>query len=258
MEFKNLLLEIADGIALLTINRPEVRNALDLATVNEMHAALDRLREQSGVGVLIITGAGDKSFVSGADIRELRLRDKFDALRAINGRLFSAVEKFELPTIAAVNGYALGGGCELAIACDLRIASENARFGLPETGLGIIPGGGGTQRLPRLVGLGKAKELILTGEIITAAEAERIGLVNRVVPQEKLLEAVRETARKILSRGPLATRLAKLALNLSSEVGRDAGLLYETIAQAVLFESKDKYEAMTAFLEKRKPNWSGK
>ncbi|MGH9329649.1 MAG: enoyl-CoA hydratase-related protein, partial [Vicinamibacterales bacterium] len=164
-------MEIADSIAVLTIDRPEVRNALNLETVNECHAALRDLAEQRDLGVLILTGAGDAAFVSGADINEMRQRTRDDGLAAINSSLFAAVERFPRPTIAAVNGYALGGGCELALACDIRVASETAKFGQPELGLGIIPGAGATQRLPRIVGLGWAKHLVLTGEIIDARQA---------------------------------------------------------------------------------------
>jgi enoyl-CoA hydratase len=257
VSFDNIVLTVEEKMAIITINRPDVRNALDLKTVQELHAALDSLRANEQVAVVILTGAGDKAFVSGADIRDLKVRTKRDALGAINTGLFSAIENFDRPTIAAVNGFALGGGCELALCCDLRVASENARFGLPETGLGIIPGAGGTQRLPRLIGWGRAKELILTGDIIDAARAEQIGLVSKVVPRAALLDAAKEIARKIISRGPLAIRLAKLALNLSAQVNLNSGLVFEMLAQAITFESKDKLEGMTAFLEKRKPEFKG-
>lgn len=257
MTYDNILVTMADGIAVLTINRPEVRNALDKKTVDEFHAALDQLRRTAEAQALIITGAGDKVFVSGADVRALKGRNKFDALQGINSRLFTAVEEFEKPTIAAVNGYALGGGCELTLACDIRIAGENAFFGLPETSLGIIPGAGGTQRLPRLIGLSRAKELVLTGEIIDARRAEQYGLISRVVPLPQLMDSARETARKIISRSPLATRLAKVALNLSSDVGKSSGLSIEMILQAITFESKDKVEGMSAFIEKRKAKFTG-
>ncbi len=257
MPYENLLLSVEDGIGILQFNRPEVRNALDKATVDEVYLALDEFRANDAVGVVILTGAGDKAFVGGADIKDLLARGMKEGLQGINARLFTAIEQFEKPTIAAVNGFALGGGCEIAMACDLRVASDAAKFGLPETGLGIIPGAGGTQRLPRLVGLGKAKELVLTGDIIPAAEALRIGLVNQVVPPDQVLTAAREMARKILTRGPLAVRLAKQALNLSARAPLDVGLQFEVMAQSVLFESADKKEGMTAFLEKRKPQFKG-
>ncbi|OFV83631.1 MAG: hypothetical protein A3D93_06195 [Acidobacteria bacterium RIFCSPHIGHO2_12_FULL_67_30] len=256
-KYKTILLEVGEGIATLTINRPEVRNALGLETVEEMHAALKELAARDDLRVLILTGAGEKAFVSGADIRELRERGRREGLEGINQKLFTAIENFPWPVIAAVNGYALGGGCELALACDLRIAAEEAKFGFPETSLGIVPGAGATQRLPRLVGWGKAKELIFTGETFDAREALRLGLVTQVVPRSELMAAARALAEKILARGPLATRLAKLALNISARTGLDAGLEFERLAQTICFESKDKVEAMTAFLEKRKPKFTG-
>jgi enoyl-CoA hydratase len=256
-DYKTILLEVSGGVATLTINRPEVRNALGLETVNEMHAALKELAARDDVHALILTGAGEKAFVSGADIRELRERGRREGLEGINQKLFTAIENFPWPVIAAVNGYALGGGCELALACDLRIAAEEAKFGFPETSLGIVPGAGATQRLPRLLGWGKAKELIFTGETFDAREALRLGLVTQVVPRSELMAAARALAEKILARGPLATRLAKLALNISARTGLDAGLEFERLAQAICFDSKDKVEAMTAFLEKRKPKFRG-
>lgn len=257
-EFSNLAVAVGDdGVALLTIDREEVRNCLDRHTVDECHQALSLLADRRDVRVLIITGAGEKAFVSGADIRQLAKRDKHQALAGINQRLFQAIEDFPRPVIAAVNGFALGGGCELSLACDIRVASENARFGFPETGLGIMPAAGGTQRLPRLVGWGKARELILTGEIIDAAEALRIGLVHRVVPLTELMSTARDYAAKVLTRGPLAVRLAKQALNLSQRTGLDTGLHFESAAQAILFESNDKHEGMTAFLERRPPTFTG-
>ncbi len=255
--YKTILMEVSDRIAILTVNRPEVHNALSKEVVEEMHAALRALAARDDVGVLILTGAGDKAFVSGADIGEIRERGKREALEAINQELFTAVESFPWPVIAAVGGYALGGGFELCLACDLRVVAEEARFGFPETGLGIIPAAGGTQRLPRHIGWGKAKELVLTGEIIDAREAERLGLVSKVVPRAELMAAARALAEKILSRGPLAVRLAKLTLNVAARAGLDAGLQLERLAQTVLFESKDKLEGTTAFLEKRKPKFRG-
>lgn len=256
MEWKNIRLEHEEGIWTLTIDRPEVRNALDTPTVKEINEALDSL-DVSKAGVLILTGGGERAFVSGADIADLRTRKKAQALEAINTRLFSRVETFTWPVIGAINGFALGGGCELALACDIRIVSENAKFGFPETALGIIPAAGGTQRLPRLVGLARAKDWVLTGEIYDAKEALRIGLVSRVVAIAELMPTAKEVARKILARSPLAVRLAKLSLNASSRAPLDAGLTIEMLAQGILYESKDKWEGMTAFLEKRKANFTG-
>ena len=255
-QWKNVRLEEQAGISILTVDRPEARNALDTLTVQEVHAALDTL-DTSKNGVLILTGAGDKAFISGADIVSLRARKRVQAFERINQGLFGRIEEFPWPVIGAVNGFALGGGCEYALACDIRIASENARFGLPEASLGIIPAGGGTQRLPRLIGLARAKDWILTGDIYDAQEAYRVGLVSKVVAPDKLMETTREVAKKILARAPLAVRLAKMSLNQAARTPLDAGLTIETLAQAILFESKDKYEGMTAFLEKRKPAFTG-
>ena len=199
-----------------------------------------------------MTGAGDKAFVAGADIGQLRERKAPEAFRRINQAAFRHVEEFPAPTIAAIRGWALGGGCELALACDLRIATESARFGQPEVGLGIIPGAGGTHRLERLVGLGKARELIFTGAIIDAAEALRIGLVNRVVPDSELLTATDELAKQIAKNSPGAVRLAKVAINVASECGDRGRDLIEVLSQAICFESQDKYDRMTAFLERKK------
>jgi enoyl-CoA hydratase len=256
MSYQNLILSLDGRVATLTVSRPEVRNALDTATVDELHRALDDVR-RARASVLILTGAGDKAFVSGADIRAIRERRRDDALAAINSRLMAAVESHEAVSIAAVNGAALGGGCELALACDLRLAAENAVFGLPEPSLGIIPGAGGTQRLPRIVGLGRAKEMILTGARWNAARALELGLVSEVVPASELMAAARAMAERVLGLGPLAIRLAKAALNASAQMPLAAGLLFESAAQAITFESKDKLEGTSAFLEKRKPSFTG-
>lgn len=258
MGFSTIRVDVSESIATLTFDRPSVKNALDLATVQECHTALDQLAEDKHAGVLIVTGAGESSFVSGADINDIRARTRDDGLSAINSSLFAKIEKFSKPVIAAINGFALGGGCELALACDIRIASDSAKFGQPEVGLGIIPGAGATQRLPRTVGLGWAKHLVLTGEIIDAKHALDIGLVTAIVPASQLQIRARELAKKILRQGPLAARLAKLSLNASSRVDLDSGLLIETLAQAICYDSDDKVEGTTAFLEKRKPKFSGK
>jgi enoyl-CoA hydratase len=254
----NIRLDIAESIATLTVDRPAVKNALNLETVNEFHQALDELAANADAGILIITGAGESSFVSGADINDIRSRDGADGLAAINSSLFAKIDRFPKPVIAAINGYALGGGCELALACDIRVAADTAKFGQPELGLGIIPGAGATQRLPRVVGLGWAKHLVLTGDVIDARQALEIGLVTAVMPASQLQVRARELARKILRQGPLAARLAKLALNASARVDLDSGLLIETLAQAICYASDDKQEGTTAFLEKRKPRFSGR
>ena len=255
---KNVRVSIEEGIATLVIDRPSVKNALNRETVDECHAALQSLAADPAVGVLVITGAGESAFVSGADINDIRARSRDDGLAAINSSLFSAVERFPRPTIAAINGYALGGGCELALACDIRVASDTAKFGQPELGLGIIPGAGATQRLPRIVGAGWAAHLILTGEIIDAKQALEIGLVTAVMPAAQLQVRVRELAKRILRQGPLAARLAKLALQASARVDLDSGLLIETLAQALCYASEDKQEGTAAFLEKRKAKFTGR
>jgi enoyl-CoA hydratase len=251
-----VVLSLEGRVATLEVNRPEVRNALDGATVEAFHQALEKARG-ARASVLIVTGAGDKAFVSGADITAIRARRRDDALASINSRLMSAVESHEAVSIAAVNGYALGGGCELALACDLRIAAEEAVFGLPEPSLGIIPGAGGTQRLPRIVGLGRAKEMILTGARWDARQALAYGLVSQVVPRAELMAAARALADKVLALGPLAVRLAKAAVNASQQMPLAAGLLYESTAQAITFESSDKMEGTSAFLAKRRPVFTG-
>ena len=256
MDYHNLELRQDGRLATLTVRRPAVRNALDGDTVAEMHRALDEVRAARAT-VLIVTGQGDQAFVSGADISAIRERRRDDALASINSRLMTAVEAHEAVTIAAVNGYALGGGCELALACDLRIAAENAVFGLPEPGLGIIPGAGGTQRLPRIVGLGRAKEMILAGARWDARKALEAGLVSQVVPLAELMSAARAMAERVLALGPLAVRLAKAAVNASSQMPLGAGLAFESTAQAITFESRDKMEGTSAFLEKRRPRFTG-
>ncbi len=248
--YQNIIVDDARGdVAVVTLNRPEVKNALNLAMVEELHDALGDLALRDGLAALIITGAGDQAFASGADISELLERTHRDALRAINSGLFRRIEEFPRPTIAAVRGYALGGGCELALACDLRVAGASSRFGQPEVGLGIMPAAGATYRLPRLVGLGRAKELIFTGDILDAREAERIGLVNRVVPDDAVLDAALETAKKIAAKSALAIHLAKVSMNAFAR-GANAFEI-ESVAQAVLFESEEKRRRMTAFLAKR-------
>jgi enoyl-CoA hydratase len=256
MSYRNLVLAIDGPLATITMSRPEVRHALDGPTVDEVHRALEDIRG-ARCRAFIITGSGEKAFVSGADINAIRLRRRDDALASINSRLMSAIENHEAVSIAAVNGYALGGGCELALACDLRIASENAVFGLPEPSLGIIPGAGGTQRLPRIVGLGRAKEMILTGARWPAATALQYGLVSEVVPLDGLMGVARAMAERVIALGPIAVRLAKTALNASMQMPLSAGLLFESTAQAITFDSKDKMEGTAAFLEKRKPDFQG-
>jgi enoyl-CoA hydratase len=249
---RKILIEKRGEIAVLTLNAPEKRNAIDLEMVNGLHAALDELLAADDVSVLVLIGAGDKAFAAGADIAELKERKGPDALAAINSAIFKRIDDFPVPSIAAIKGFALGGGCELAIACDLRVAGTSAKMGQPEVGLGIIPAAGGTYRLPRLVGLGKARELIYTGRIIDAQECLRIGLVNDVVDDDKVLARALEIAGEIASRGRLAVRLAKATMNALSRPGEAAAVSMESIAQSILFDSEDKHARMQAFLDRKK------
>ena len=258
MEYNNLIIEIEDGIATLTINRPKTLNALNTDMLRELSRAFDELEGNPKVNVAILTGAG-KAFVAGADISEMR--DK----NAVEGRefgllgqsVFTKVENLSKPVIAAVNGYALGGGTELALSCDMIYASEKAKFGQPEVGLGVTPGFGGTQRLPRRVGLAMAKELIFTGRIIGAEEALRIGLANKVVPQDSLLEEVTGLAKEIASKGQVSVRLAKAVMNRGMDTDINSALMLEADAFGLCFSTADQKEGMTAFLEKRKPQFRG-
>jgi enoyl-CoA hydratase len=257
--YETLLLERHSRVAVITINRPDKRNALNIKTREEGAALLDELGRDDSVGVVVITGAGDKAFIAGADIAEFAGRTASMQRDVMTGRsLFTAVDTFPKPLIAMINGYCLGGGCELALACDIRIASENASFGQPEINLGIIPGGGGTQRLTRLVGEGKAMEMILTGEIIDARTAFSIGLVNHVVPADQLQSKTMEIATRIAEKGPLAVRYAKEAVKLASRSNLDEGLRREVDLFALCFSTEDKDEGVKAFLEKRKPEFKGK
>ena len=256
-EYETILTAVEEGIGRITINRPDARNALNMQVLGDIRQTLAEFRHDREVGVVVFTGAGERAFAAGADIGELRERTALDALASVMQGVYDEIEAYEKPTIAAVNGLALGGGCELAMACDVRVASRNARFGLPEVTLAIIPGAGGTQRLSRLVGKGRAIEMILTAQIIDAEEAHRIGLVTQVAGDEGLMDKVRTTSATILSRGPLAVRLAKLAVQTGFETDQKTGLVIERLAQAVLFDTEDKREGTTAFLEKREPRFRG-
>lgn len=257
--YETLLVERRERVALITINRPEKRNALNIKTREEGAALLEELREDQDIRVVVFTGAGDKAFIAGADIAEFKGRTAITQREVMLGRsLFTAIDNFPKPVIAMINGYCLGGGCELALSCDLRIASDKASFGQPEINLGIIPGGGGTQRLTRLVGEGKAMELILTGDIIDAQTAYNIGLVNMVVPAADLEARTMEIANRISDKSPIALRMAKEAVKLASRSNLDEGLRREVDLFALCFSSEDKDEGVTAFLEKRKPDFKGK
>ncbi len=260
MAFENVKTEVRDGILLLTIDRPKVLNALNAATVEEIYKVFADARDDDNVKAVIVTGAGEKAFVAGADINELAQKTPMTGKETSErGQfIFSFIERFPKPVIAAINGFALGGGCELALACHIRIASEKAQIGLPEVTLGIIPGYGGTQRMARLLGKAKALELICTGDRIGAAEAERIGLVNKVVPADQLMSAAKEMARKIMSRGPLAIRAAIEAVMSGSEMPMQEGQFLEATLFGLLCASEDTKEGMNAFLEKRPPRFKGK
>lgn len=255
-----LQVEIADYIAVLTLNRPQVLNALDRALAEALARVFPVLDGDPAVRVAILTGAGPRAFCAGADLKE-RATMTPEEVVAQRGRLVAAtnaVLRFEKPLIAAINGVALGGGLELALACDFAIAVEGARFGFPETTLAIIPGDGGTQLLPRVVGQAKARELIFTGETIDAAEALRLGLVTRVVAPEALLPTAREIAARIARNGPIAVRQAKRALNMAREVGLTAGFLYEQEAYQATIPTEDRAEALRAFAERRPPRYQGR
>ena len=257
--YKTLIYEKKENIGLLTLNRPEKMNAISQELTAELSLLLDEIENDDELRVIVITGAGDKAFMAGADINELVDRDARLGRRVSRERqeIFLRIENLHVPVIAAVNGYALGGGLELALACSIRICSEKAQFGAPEVKLGIIPGDGGTQRLPRLVGQGRAMEMIITGDFIDAQEAYRIGLVNKVFPPEKLKEEAMELAKKIASRPPLAVRYAKEAVNRSQEDSA-SGFALESYLHALSCTTEDKKEGVSAFLEKRKGKFKGK
>lgn len=260
MSYQTLLLEVKDNIAVVTLNRPDKLNALNSQTINDLDSVFTELKNNDDVYVVILTGSGEKAFVAGADIKELNKLDMISAKKfSEKGQaVFNKIEKFDKPVIAAVNGFALGGGCELALACHIRIAGENAKFGQPEVNLGIIPGYGGTQRLARLVNTGRAMEYILTGDMINADTAYRIGLVNKIYPQEELLEKVFAMARKITGKGQQAIRLAVKSVNAVDEMSLKEGQNLEASLFALCCGTQDFKEGTLAFLEKRKPEFKNK
>jgi len=260
MTWNNILLENDGPLAILTINRPKQLNALNEETLQELDQAVEQLGNDSAVRVVIITGAGDKAFVAGADIAYMQKLTPVEAkeFSRLGQKTFSRIENLSKPVIAAVNGFALGGGCELAMACDIRVASENAKLGQPEVNLGLIAGFGGTQRLSRLVNPGLAKEILFTADVYDAATAQRIGLVNHVVPAGELLEFCKKMAGRIAARGPLAVSMTKEAINGGLEMDLEKAFTYEADLFGLVFSTKDRDEGIAAFLEKRKADFTGK
>lgn len=260
MELHNVLYEVKESILYLTLNRPDVYNALSPEMWKDLNTAIDAARNDPEIRVIIITGAGDKALASGADIKELHSRYYMEQMKGTATLALRNLETLYKPVICAINGYALGGGCELAEACDIRIATKRSKFGQPETGLGIIPGAGGTQRLVRIVGVAKAKELIFTGKIIPAEEAEKIGLVNQVTEdsREALMEAATTMAKQIVKKGPVALSMAKISITYGQDSSIETGLMMERLAQTIALSTEDRKEGTGAFIEKRKPVFTGR
>lgn len=260
MELKNIILEKSEHLAIVTINRPKALNALNSETLKDLDVVLDDLEKDNNIYCVILTGSGEKAFVAGADISEMKdlLEEEGRNFGLLGNKVFRRLEKLDKPVIAAISGFALGGGCELAMACDIRIASEKAKFAQPEAGLGITPGFGGTQRLPRLVGEGKAKELIYTCATIKADEALSIGLVNKVVPLESLMDEAKAMASLIMANAPIAVKLCKDAINRGMQVDIDKAVEIEAGDFGKCFATEDQKEGMTAFMERRAKNFSNK
>jgi enoyl-CoA hydratase len=256
----NITLEIQGPIAVLTINRPEKRNAVNNQTVEDIDAALEKIEKNPDLRVMILTGAGDKAFVAGADVNELAKRDTLLGRSETRRRqeVYTRIEQLEIPSIAAINGWAVGTGLEIAMACSMRVASEKAKMGQPEVKLGITPGAGGTQRLPRLVGLGRALEMILTGDPVTAEEAKAMGLVNRVVPHDQVLAEAKKLAETIAARPKLAIQYSKAAVLRYADGSLSEGLDHESYLHALSCGTEDKKEGVAAFIEKRDPKFTGR
>jgi len=260
MEFKYIIYEKTEGIATITLNRPEALNAFSREVADEVLQALEDVRNDENVRVVILTGAGEKAFSAGADIKAMKGMNALKAreLSLMGERICTALENLEKPVIAAINGYALGGGLEVAMSCDMRIASENARVGQTEINIGLIPGWGGTQRLTRLVGATKAKELVYTGKIIDAKTAEQLGIVNMVVPADKFKETVKQFASELAQKAPVALKVAKALINKGAEISLDAAIALEREGFGVVASTEDLQEGVSAFTEKRKPTFKGK
>lgn len=260
MELKNVILEKEEHLAIVTINRPKALNALNSETLKDLDTVIEDLEKDSNIYAVILKGAGDKSFVAGADISEMKdlNEEQGKEFGILGNNVFLRLENLPKPVIAAISGFALGGGCELSMACDIRIASEKAKFGQPEAGLGITPGFGGTQRLARIVGAGRAKELIYTCDLIKADEAYRIGLVNKVVPVENLLNEAKAIAAKIIANAPIAVKYCKDAINRGTQVSIDKAVIIEAEDFGKCFSSDDQKEGMSAFLERREKNFQNK
>jgi enoyl-CoA hydratase len=260
MSYENVTVAKEEGLGIVTINRPKALNALNSATLKELLSAFDEMAQAADVKVVILTGGGDRAFVAGADISEMVNYNPLEAeaFAALGQRLMFRIERLPKPVIAAMHGFTLGGGCEIAMACDIRLASDKLKIGQPEVKLGVLPGFGGTQRLARIVGPGKAKEIIFSGDVYDANEALRTGLVDRVVPFEKLMEETKKLAKTIASRGEVAVRLAKDAINAGMDVDIGTGCMLERKAFSLCFASQDRLEGMKAFLEKREPKFTGK
>ena len=252
-----ILLEKEDGLGIITVNRPKVRNALDKEAWKALADAFKTLDKDSEVRVIVITGAGDKAFIAGADLNALKARNSVETFLGENPAFVNSIEAVGKPTVAMINGFALGGGLEVAMACDLRIASADAMLGQTEINVGILPGAGGTQRLARLVGLSKDKELIFTGRLVTAFEAKEIGLINQVADKEKLRAQTWEIAKSIAKKSPIVLKAAKLVINKGFDADLASGLKMETLAQSFVFSTKDHLEGINAFLEKRAPEFTG-
>ncbi|MDP4085950.1 MAG: enoyl-CoA hydratase-related protein [Bacillota bacterium] len=259
-QFNNLIYSVTNRIATITINRPKVLNALNRELLGELSQAVNDIENDQEILAIILTGAGEKAFVAGADVLEMRGKNSLEArnLSNIGNQLFTRIENLRVPVIAAINGFALGGGCELALACDIRVASTRAKLGQPETGIGIMAGYGGTQRLPRLVGIGIAKELLFTGEMISAERAYEIGLVNRLVEPEELLNEATKLAEAIAAKSPYGVQFSKKAVNEGMNLDLERALRLESEIFGTLFSTEDHSEGMSAFLEKRKPVFTGR